>query len=426
MDNIARGVPAEQAGPADEGSCGNGSLMRILPLALVDRELPARKLVERAHRASKVTHGHHRPQVACALYVLIGRDLLAGRVDRAQVLVDAQAELRGLYESADFAPDYLAALDHLEAWTERQGRGRVWDSFWSAWDAFAGADSYRQAIDRAIAYGNDTDTTAAIAGGLAGIYWGIDGIPAEWLAGMRSRDIVAPLVARLLAGAGYETSELRVNWVDLAQVPALRDAAGRLGMTFLPGKRFPGRAGAHWRDLETDAATLSQVHELDTLLLLVEDHELESAKVRGIDAAMDGQGIELLRHPVKDMGVPADPAALASALEGVAARVRAGERVAVACMGGLGRTGTIVGCLLQDSGLDADAAIGLARATRPGAIETDEQETFVRGWHATDETDQSISELVNADDLAAFGERADEPTLAFEDFVADLKRRGEL
>lgn len=52
------------------------------------------------------------------------------------------------------------------------------------------------------------------------------------------------------------------------------------------------------------------------------------------------------------------------------------------------------------------------------------------------ETDQSISDLVNAsvrqalaedaDDLAAFNERADEPTLAFEDFVADLKRRGEL
>ena len=73
----------------------------------------------------------------------------------------------------------------------------MWDSFWSAWDAFAGANDYREAIQRAVAYGNDTDTTAAIAGGLAGIRWGIDGIPAEWLSGMRGREIVEPLVTRL-------------------------------------------------------------------------------------------------------------------------------------------------------------------------------------------------------------------------------------
>ena len=75
----------------------------------------------------------------------------------------------------------------------------MWDSFLSAWDAFAGADSYRSTIERAIAYGNDTDTTAAIAGGLAGIYWGVAGIPGEWLVGMRGREVADPLVDRLVA-----------------------------------------------------------------------------------------------------------------------------------------------------------------------------------------------------------------------------------
>ena len=74
----------------------------------------------------------------------------------------------------------------------------VWDSFWSAWDAFNGADDYRSAIQRAVAYGGDTDTTAAIAGGLAGIHWGIEGIPADWLAGMRGKGIVTPLIDRLV------------------------------------------------------------------------------------------------------------------------------------------------------------------------------------------------------------------------------------
>ena len=195
---------------------------------------------------------------------------------------------------------------------------------------------------------------------------------------------MAPLITRLLAGAGYETSELRVNWVDLAQVPGLSNATGRLGMTFLPGKRFSGRAGDHWRDLKTDAAVLHHLHELDTLLLLVEDSELESARVRGIEAALEANGIELLRHPIRDMGIPTDRPAFAQTLGELLRRLQDGKRVAVACMGGLGRTGTVVGCLLRDAGLDAEAAISLARATRAGTIETSGQEAFVRGWRATD------------------------------------------
>jgi ADP-ribosyl-[dinitrogen reductase] hydrolase len=199
MDSIARGVPAEEAGPTHERAGGNGSLMRILPLALVGREWSDEELVERAHRASRVTHGHPRPQVACALYVLVARGLLEGRLGRMLVMGEALLTLRGLYYVRE--PQYLEALRHLEGWPERQGRGSAWDAFWSAWDAFAEADSYEEAIRRAVSYGNDTDTTAAIAGGLAGIHWGIGGIPAEWLAGMRGRAIVEPLLRRLIAAA---------------------------------------------------------------------------------------------------------------------------------------------------------------------------------------------------------------------------------
>jgi ADP-ribosylglycohydrolase len=77
----------------------------------------------------------------------------------------------------------------------------VLDSFWSAWGVVAGARSYRHAIERAVRLGHDTDTTAAIAGGLAGLRWGVaeatGGIPAEWLKALRGKDLVEPLVARL-------------------------------------------------------------------------------------------------------------------------------------------------------------------------------------------------------------------------------------
>ena len=120
-----------------------------------------------------------------------------------ELIADARTELRMLYESSVFDAECEQALDHLEAHPDRAGRGSCWDSFWSAWDSFAGAGSFDEAVRRAVAYGNDTDTTAAIAGGLAGIRWGIDGIPADWLAGMRGKDIAWPLIGELLGSAGF-------------------------------------------------------------------------------------------------------------------------------------------------------------------------------------------------------------------------------
>jgi hypothetical protein len=88
-------------------------------------------------------------------------------------------------------PGLLAALELLRGHAERKGRGWVIDSFWSAWDAFAGHETYRDAVIAAVKYGNDTDNTAAIAGGLAGISWGLEesagGIPDRGDAGLRDR-----------------------------------------------------------------------------------------------------------------------------------------------------------------------------------------------------------------------------------------------
>ena len=141
---IRTGTPAERAGPDDVMACGNGSLMRILPLALVERGVSPAELVDHADRASGVTHGHPRAKVACALYVLVARALLlaTGVPDVAGIMVAARTELRGVYQSMPRGQPYLDALHHLESWTGRAGLGRVWDSFWSAWDAFAGASDY--------------------------------------------------------------------------------------------------------------------------------------------------------------------------------------------------------------------------------------------------------------------------------------------
>jgi ADP-ribosylglycohydrolase/protein-tyrosine phosphatase len=384
LRRIRDGVAAEDAGPTDDRSQGNGSLMRILPIALTARDpvkLP--ELLDQAHRASRVTHGHPVAQAACALYVLLCRALLRGETDRVFALTESRAKLRGWY--ARHAPDHLVALDALEAHEHEPHRGRGWviDAFWSAWDAFAGADSYASTIERAIGYGNDTDTTACIAGGMAGIVWGLDGIPREWLRGMRDRPQVERLVDRLLEHAGYRTSTsspLRVDWVDPDRVPAEAGWTGRLGMLPLPGKAgVRGLAGDHWRHLDTDIAALAAAGA-QTLVLLLADHELAAARASGLIEALAEQGVRLVRHPIPDFSVPEDRATFGATLQAVHEELRTGRNVTVACMGGLGRTGTVVACLLVDAGLHADDAIALTRATRHRTIETEAQERFVRGW----------------------------------------------
>ncbi len=201
LARIRRGVPAEEAGGTGEHDNGNGSLMRILPLALVERDVPDAELVDHAHRSSRITHGHTLSQASCALFSLIVRRLLTG-TSPERALPDGLATLRALYADE---PDRLAALDRLETWPKRSGCGFVVDSFWSAWDAMTGAGGYPDVIERAIRYGNDTDTTAAIAGGLAGAWLGAGAIPTEWLEAMRGRAVALPLVERLLRTAAAQT-----------------------------------------------------------------------------------------------------------------------------------------------------------------------------------------------------------------------------
>jgi len=203
LDRIRQGSRGIDAGGSADRDQGNGSLMRILPVSLVGTAQDGVR-VERAHHASRITHAHPNCQVACALYVLIADELLADpALATEDVLGHALTRLHEVY-TAD-QPDFLPVLDELVAHRStmrRPGGGWVLDSFWSAWSTFATASSYRQTIERAVRLGHDTDTTAAIAGGLAGMRWGMDdssgGIPADWLKALRGKEIVEPLVARLV------------------------------------------------------------------------------------------------------------------------------------------------------------------------------------------------------------------------------------
>jgi ADP-ribosyl-[dinitrogen reductase] hydrolase len=96
------------------------------------------------------------------------------------------------------APDALAELDLVVAYPGATGSGYVVDCLHSARRSVA-AGSYEVAVSAAVRLGNDTDTTAAVAGGIAGVRDGVDAIPNRWRSALRGQALVAPMLDALLA-----------------------------------------------------------------------------------------------------------------------------------------------------------------------------------------------------------------------------------
>ena len=377
---LRNGTDPLDAGPKGEHACGNGSLMRILPLAVVYRDAAPAALIEMACQASRVTHGHPRAQVTCAVYCLTVAGVLRGESVR-EARATAFAECERHFGAEDRDVDRRTALEELRAYPKRRGSGYVLDAFWSAMDAVEGASTYQDAIVAAIEYGNDTDTTAAIAGGLAGARFGWSAIPSAWLAGMRGRDVAQPLIDTVAEAAGVRTSTfspLRVDEMDLDAVPSLAGGTGRLGITYLPGRKQDGYRADYWRDLDLDIATL-QAAGVGTLLLHNEDRELASCLVTELPARFAAAGRpRLVRFPIRDPRVPTDVEAYLVVLRDMLARVRAGEFVVVACRGGIDRSGMTASALLVLAGVTPDEAMANVQAHRKGSITLGEQRELVR------------------------------------------------
>lgn len=173
---------------------------------------------------------------------------------------------------------------------------------------------------------------------------------------------------------------LRVDWLDASDLAD--GAGGRLGLTFLPGKhgaseRYPGLV--YRRSLEADLDTLRDAG-VRHLALLVDDDELRRWGDPEIVRRAAERQITVDRRPVTDGEAPPSVEHMDETL-GRLMRARREGDVAVACMGGVGRTGTVAACALVAAGWPADRAIERIRALRhPTAIETDAQVAFVSAY----------------------------------------------
>ena len=192
------GVDPEQAGLNDELSNGNGSLMRILPVAIKFAGASTQEMLDGAHRSSSLTHRHPRSQMACGLYCLVARALLSGQGPAVAYEITAQ-EGRSLYSNTTFESELPYFERFLSGGIGRLPEDAVRSSGYvvhtleaSIW-CLLNTSSFREAVLQGVNLGEDADTTGIAIGGLAGLYHGADAMPEEWLAQLARREEIAGL-----------------------------------------------------------------------------------------------------------------------------------------------------------------------------------------------------------------------------------------
>jgi ADP-ribosylglycohydrolase len=182
LDRISLGSPALQAGGMSEQDNGNGSLMRILPMSLLPRIEPETFLTQ-LEQASCITHAHARSQMACAFHGLLTQSLLKGETPTA-ALHEAQRKFgeryQGHAELAFFSDLLRPDLGELEEGRIRSG-GYVIDTLAASLWCLLRTRSFNECVLDAVNLGGDTDTTGCVAGGLAGVHYGLEAIPQDWL-----------------------------------------------------------------------------------------------------------------------------------------------------------------------------------------------------------------------------------------------------
>jgi ADP-ribosylglycohydrolase len=198
-----KGDPWTSGDPSPRAS-GNGSIMRLAPVPVAYfRMFPEQcnLLVDRLVESSRPTHASHQCRSACAHFGLVFCGLIHG-LPREQVLDPDWEPIRRAHEQYLFHPEILEIA--RGSFRQKQppdiyGSGYVVKSLEAALWAFHDAADFRQAVLRAVNLGDDADTTGAVCGQLAGALFGESGIPEEWRRDLAGRELIEPILGRLLS-----------------------------------------------------------------------------------------------------------------------------------------------------------------------------------------------------------------------------------
>jgi ADP-ribosylglycohydrolase len=204
--NDGRGPLESGANSPDDN--GNGSLMRMLPAALYFAGAERDAFLQKIHEISAITHAHPRAKIGCGIYALLVRALCENS-DPMKAYQRAISEALDYYNRAQ--DEYRAELRYYNRLISYQipeiEKREIYSSGYvvhtleaSVW-CFLRRRSAREALLEAVNLGLDTDTTGSVAGGLAGLAYGIEDIPAEWISTIARKKDIDELIRRFTEAA---------------------------------------------------------------------------------------------------------------------------------------------------------------------------------------------------------------------------------
>ena len=188
---------ASSCGEDNEYSNGNGSLMRILPIAyyiyykdVTDNQ----EIYNIVKQVSSITHAHEVSILGCYIYVRFALELLNGK-DKVEAYNNIKKLDYSMFNSATIDKYGRILKDNIQNFDEENisSSGYVVSTLEAAMWLFLNSNDYNNTILRAVNLGEDTDTVAACTGGLLGIYYGIENIKSSWKQNLKRYDYIVEL-----------------------------------------------------------------------------------------------------------------------------------------------------------------------------------------------------------------------------------------
>lgn len=248
LEGYKSGIKPLEAGGISEYDNGNGSLMRILPILFYlqakygSNFTENHKAFEIIHNISALTHRHKRSQMACGIYISIASSLLTDK----NLVFSVQrgiANAMQYYHTKQKFKEQLPYFSRIQAdnfkeltESEIQSGGYVVDTLEAAIWCLLTTEDYKSCVLKAVNLGIDTDTTAAVAGGLAGLTYGYESIPTEWIKTLAKKDYIEKMCNDLYS----KLSKINADKL-LSYIPYFETASKSEVCTWSPaGKRDDG------------------------------------------------------------------------------------------------------------------------------------------------------------------------------------------
>lgn len=193
------GTAPLQCGSTSINENGNGSLMRILPVALYaySKKLDDTSIHKLTNEVSSLTHAHEVSRLGCYIYVQFIINLLKGKTKEEAYKHIQDLDYRSF--TIDSINQYTRILNEqieVQILENIKSTGYIVDTLESAMWIFMNAQHYKEAIIASTNIGGDTDTIGSIVGSMAGIYYGFESIPFNWLDKLQRKDYLIDFVDR--------------------------------------------------------------------------------------------------------------------------------------------------------------------------------------------------------------------------------------